>query len=401
MPASKSLSNRALLLCALSGEHSRVARQSDCDDTRVMWRALNERSYEVDVMAAGTAMRFLTAYFSICPDEVHVLTGTQRMRERPIGVLADALRKLGADIEYVEKEGFPPLRVSGKRLCGGRLALPANVSSQYISALLMAGPMMERGLILTLEGDIISRPYIDMTLAMMKQFGAKATWLDAQTLQAMPGGYRDGTAYTVESDWSAASYWYEAMALCDDPDACVELEGLCAESLQGDSAVQRLFEPLGVTTAFCTERNRAVLTKTPHTLLPPGETLTIDLVCQPDLAQTLVVTCAMLRRPFRFTGLQSLRIKETDRMAALRNELEKFGVTLGISGDDTLYINEYPDHAPTYDGLPIATYHDHRMAMAFAPAALRCKGVTIADAEVVSKSYPRFWDDVASLTREM
>ena len=222
LPASKSLSNRALLLCALSGRKSRAERLSDCDDTRVMRLALDERRPEIDVMAAGTAMRFLTAGFSICKGEERMLTGTPRMRERPIGVLVDALRQLGADIDYVEREGFPPLRIRGKQLRGDCLTLPADVSSQYISALLMVGPMMEQGLTLTLKGEIISRPYMDMTLALMAHFGAKAGWRDGQTLHVAPGGYRDGTRYCVESDWSAASYWYEAVALSRDDAACVE-----------------------------------------------------------------------------------------------------------------------------------------------------------------------------------
>lgn len=397
LPASKSLSNRALLLCALSGRNSCTERLSDCDDTRVMRLALDERRPEIDVMAAGTAMRFLTTGFSICEGEEHVLTGTQRMRERPIGVLVDALRELGADIDYVEREGFPPLRIRGKRLRGDCLTLPADVSSQYISALLMVGPMMEKGLTLTLKGEIISRPYIDMTLALMAHFGARAGWRDGQTLYVAPGGYRDGTRYCVESDWSAASYWYEAVALSRDDAACVELAGLRPESLQGDSAVRRLFEPLGVRTEYCAEKGCVVLRKTSVEPLRPGKVWEVNLAAQPDLAQTLVVTCAILRRPFRFTGLQTLRIKETDRMAALTNELEKFGITLCSTGHDTLYIKEYPVDAPAYDGRSIATYHDHRMAMAFAPAALVCEGVTIDDAEVVSKSYPGFWNDVGSL----
>lgn len=396
LPASKSLSNRALLLGALSGSGSSVANASDCDDTRVMQRALSLRPEVVDVMAAGTAMRFLTAYFSICPGETHVLTGTERMRERPIGVLVDALRTLGADIAYCENEGFPPLRVVGKTLKGGCITLPADVSSQYISALLMVAPMMNEGLTLMLEGEIISRPYIDMTLTLMRHFGASAEWTGTHSLQVAKGAYRANTAFTVESDWSAASYWYEMVSLSSDTEARVELMGLSAESLQGDSAVQHFFEHLGVQTAFGQNPDRAILTKRPtgktHTHMP----LELNLNRQPDVAQTLVVCCAMQRIPFRFSGLQSLRIKETDRMAALANELKHFGIDLGIEAD-TLYIEEYADGTPSYDGTPIATYHDHRMAMSFAPAALICPGVSIANPEVVTKSYPAFWHDLASI----
>lgn len=396
LPASKSLSNRALLLGALSGNGSSVTNASDCDDTRVMQRALTLRPEVVDVMAAGTAMRFLTAYFSICPGETHVLTGTERMRERPIGVLVDALRTLGADIAYCENEGFPPLRVVGKTLKGGCITLPADVSSQYISALLMVAPMMREGLTLMLEGEIISRPYIDMTLALMRHFGASAEWSGTHALQVAPGAYRANTKFAVESDWSAASYWYEMVSLSTDPEARVELTGLSADSLQGDSAVQHFFEPLGVRTEFAANPDRAILTKNEEARLPSTETLTLNLNRQPDVAQTLVVCCAMQRIPFRFSGLQSLRIKETDRMAALANELKHFGITLGID-NDTLYIDAYAEGTPAWNGTPIATYHDHRMAMAFAPAGMVCKGVSISHPEVVTKSYPAFWQDLETI----
>lgn len=399
LPSSKSLSNRALLLCALSGPGSSVERMSSCNDTFVMWRALTERTETVDIMAAGTAMRFLTAYFAVCRGESHVLTGTERMLQRPIGVLVNALRALGAEIEYEGREGYPPLRVTGKKLDGGLLRLPANVSSQYISALLMIAPTMEQGLTVELEGEIISCPYIDMTLAMMRSFGASAGWADGQTLRIGAGCYSGEVIYAIESDWSAASYWYEMVALTPDEEACILLPWMYRQSLQGDSAVQKFFEPLGVRTTFDEEKGTATLTKAPPSLADANAAYELDLRNQPDLAQTLVVACAMLRRPFRFTGLRSLRIKETDRMAALANELKKFGITLGIEGDDTLYIKEYPDGAPRYDGTPIATYDDHRMAMAFAPAAILFDGVTFEHPEVVSKSYPNFWEHLKSLSR--
>lgn len=394
LPSSKSLSNRALLLCALSGTGSSVERMSICDDTRVMWNALRNRPLTVDIMAAGTAMRFLTAFFSICHDEEHIMTGTERMRQRPIGVLVDALRELGGEIDYVEKQGYPPLHVKGHQLKGGNIQLPANVSSQYISALLMIGPMMDEGLTMHLVGEVISRPYINMTVSMMQTFGVNIAWVDDQTLHVAPGGYHDDVIYSIESDWSAASYWYEIMALTDDADACITLPWLHKESLQGDSAVQHFFAPLGVKTTFDEAHGSVVLTRSKEARIAPNEVYELDLVNQPDLAQTLVVTCALLGQPFRFTGLQSLRIKETDRMAALQNELLKLGITLGIEGDEVLYIHHYPANAPHYNGQPIATYHDHRMAMAFAPACLLCEGVEIVDPEVVSKSYPHFWRDL-------
>lgn len=397
LPSSKSISNRALLLCALSGPDSSVERMSNCDDTYVMWRALTQRPATVDIMAAGTAMRFMTAYFAICCGEEHTITGTERMRQRPIKVLVDALRQLGADISYVDNEGYPPLHVKGRSLQGGRISLPASVSSQYISALLLVAPTMAQGLTLELVGDIISRPYINMTVSMMRTFGADIEWTDAHTLHVAPHAYLSDVIYPVESDWSAASYWYEMMALTPDAGATITLPWLYKESLQGDSAVSRYFEPLGVHTAYDTEHELVVLTKCADALLPESQTYELDLIGQPDLAQTLVVTCAMLRRPFRFSGLRSLRIKETDRMAALQTELAKFGIALGIEADDVLYIDSYADGTPHYNGQPIATYHDHRMAMAFAPASMVCEGVQIANPEVVSKSYPRYWEDLEGL----
>lgn len=403
LPSSKSLSNRALLLCALSGTESSVGHMSNCDDTYVMWRALTTRSHEVDIMAAGTAMRFLTAFFSTCSNEEHIMTGTERMRQRPIGVLVDALRHLGAEIEYTEKEGFPPLCIKGHQLCGGALSLPANVSSQYISALLMVAPQMTEGLSLTLEGNIISRPYIDMTLSMMQAFGADARWVSENVISVAPKCYRDGVIFNVESDWSAASYWYEVAAILPSKlhgmPFSITLPWLHAKSWQGDSEVQRLFQPLGVETEFDAEHEWATLRHNDAIALPEGETYEANLVDQPDLAQTLVVTCALLRRPFRFTGLRSLRIKETDRMEALRNELAKLGVDLGIEGDEALFVSNYSPDAPRYNGMPIATYHDHRMAMAFAPARLLCPTLQIAHPEVVSKSYPNFWEEFSKVIK--
>ncbi len=402
LPASKSLSNRALLLCAVSGGRVKLENLSDCDDTRVMVQALADRPATVDILAAGTAMRFLTAFFAATPGADHVMTGTERMRQRPIGVLVDALRRLGADIAYEAAEGYPPLRIKGRTLQGGRLSLAAGVSSQYVSALLMTAPLMTEGLTLVLEGEIISRPYIEMTRRMIADFGGRCEWIDDHTLHVAPGlTPAQGLTYTVESDWSAASYWYEAVALTADAGARLTLPHLHRTSLQGDSAVQRFFSPLGVVTRFDEATDSVILSKatelTADTAPQPATPLTFDLSGQPDLAQTLVVTCAMLRRPFRFTGLKTLRIKETDRIAALTAELAKYGLAPGVEGDDALYLTDYPAWTPHYDGRPIATYADHRMALAFAPTALCCEGVTIADAEVVSKSYPSYWQTLEEL----
>lgn len=395
LPSSKSESNRALLLCALSGAGSSVEHLSSCDDTCVMWRALAERPDVVDVRAAGTAMRFLTAYFAVCNSEEHVITGTERMLERPIGVLVDALRALGADIAYEGREGYPPVRVKGCRLRGGRVSLPAGISSQYVSALLMTGPLMEEGLELELVGEIMSRPYIEMTLSLMRHFGARAGWSGGNVLRVSRQDYADDVIFPVESDWSAASYWYEMVALSPDGQASVCLPWLYEKSLQGDSKVRIFFENLGVRTVFNGTDGGVRLTKgSSRETQEKLDGLFLDLSGQPDLAQTLAVTCAMLRRRFRFSGLRSLRIKETDRIEALRDGLSHFGITLEVDADDSIYINEYPPTAPCYDGLPISTFDDHRMAMSFAPSALLCDGVRIANPGVVSKSYPRFWHDL-------
>lgn len=398
LPASKSLSNRALVLAALSGPGSSVEHLSTCDDTRVMWRALHQRAYEVDIQAAGTAMRFLTAYFALCDGEEHVLTGTERMLQRPLGVLVEALRSLGADISYEGREGFPPIRIKGRRLNGGQVSLPADVSSQYISALLMAAPLMQRGLRLELQGRVMSRPYIDMTLSLMRDFGAVADWQGEALLEVKPVHYAPNVIYAVEGDWSASSYWYEMVALSPDSEAHIELPWLRADSLQGDSRVASIFEALGVHTAYDTTGDQPVVTLTKAAApVATSETLTLDMADCPDLAQTVVVTCAMLKRPFRLSGLRSLRIKETDRLEALREGLAHFGLSLHIEGDDVLILTDYPDTPLRYDGQPIATHNDHRQAMAFAPAALVAGPVRIAHPEVVSKSYPQFWQHLAAI----
>lgn len=395
LPASKSISARALILHHLCGaaRHG-LSGLSTCDDTVVMRRALVSRPYEVDIMAAGTAMRFLTAYFSVMPGESHLLTGTERMRHRPIALLVDALRSLGADIAYAGEEGFPPLLVRGRELRGGRVELPADVSSQYVSALLLVAPCLSDGLRLRLRGTILSRPYIDMTIALMRRYGAQAEWSAPDEITVAPRPYT-GADLSIEPDWSAASYWYEMVALSDDPEARVELKDFARESVQGDSRVAEMFRPLGVATEYVDAG--IVLTK-----CVPGaadEVLRYDFSAVPDIAQTLVVTCAMLGRPFEFTGLQSLRIKETDRITALQNELQKLGIRITAGAADLSFRPDpsAPSVAPS--GVAIDTYQDHRMAMAFAPCALCRPGFRVNCPEVVSKSYPAFWDDLAALKR--
>ena len=385
LPASKSISNRALVMNVLSGgDDTLLNNLSDCDDTQVMIDWLHEQPSVINIKAAGTAMRFSSALLSI-REGSHVITGTERMRHRPISILVDALRKLGADVEYVESEGFPPLRITGRTdLPGGELTLPGNVSSQYISALLMIGPSLEKGLILHLTGDVISRPYIHLTISMMRDFGADATWTDAHTIQVLPTPYRS-TPYTVESDWSAASYWYEMVAL--SPGSRVVLPHLYENSYQGDSHVAEVFQSLGVETTF-TDAEHVVISHTGRMV----DRLDYDFVNQPDLAQTVVVACCLLGVPFRFTGLQSLKIKETDRIHALRTELAKLGYAVGEADDSVLYWDgERCEEAPS---PAIDTYEDHRMAMSFAPAAIVRGHLRINHPSVVSKSYPRFWDDL-------
>lgn len=382
LPASKSISNRALILNALSYSSYDIQNLSDCDDTEVMIKALNSNNRDFDIKAAGTAMRFLTAFLSKVVGE-WTITGTERMRNRPIKLLVDALNSLGARIEYMDKEGYPPLRIFGSALQGGEISLAGGVSSQYISALLMIAPYMEKGLTLNLEGTIISKPYINLTLQLMARFGVKADW-NGQTIKIVPQTYNP-IPFTVESDWSAASYWYAMMVLSRQAD--IELSGLFRDSLQGDAAGGKLFAQLGVGTSF--SQNGVQLKHTGNC----SRKLVYSFVNEPDLAQTFVVACVLQNIPFRFTGLQSLKIKETDRIEALKTELRKLGYVLTDSNGSIL---EWKGERCEAEQYPvISTYEDHRMAMAFAPAALvRPEGIVIEDPEVVTKSYPGFWDDL-------
>lgn len=382
LPASKSISNRALILNALSYSPYAVENLSDCDDTRLMVKALNADGRDFNVGAAGTTMRFLTAFLSKVVGEWTV-TGTERMKHRPIKVLVDALNALGARIEYMEQAGYPPLRIFGCALKGGEIALAGNVSSQYISAILMIAPLTMNGVTLHLEGEVISKPYIRLTLQLMEQFGVRSAW-EGATIRVQPQEYRP-VRFRVESDWSAASYWYEIAALAQQ--ATIRMGGLCRESLQGDAAGAKLFARLGVGSRY---------TKEGVLLYANGnrpEQLTYNFVDEPDLAQTFVVTCALMGIPFRFTGLQSLKIKETDRIAALQRELHKLGYLLEETDGSVLAWTGARCEAAA-DPV-IDTYEDHRMAMAFAPAALvRPQGIVIAHPEVVSKSYPAYWEEL-------
>ena len=382
LPASKSISNRALIIHALGNGNHPLDNLSDCDDTQVMIRALRAQPGEtIDIMAAGTAMRFLTAYLSVTPGN-HIITGTQRMQQRPIQILVNALRELGANIEYLANEGFPPLRIQGTTLKKSHISLPGNVSSQYISALLMIAPSLTNGLTLTLTGDIISRPYINLTLQLMKDFGAQATWVNDHELKVEPHPYHSRPFY-VESDWSAASYWYQIAALSFK--TTITLPGLFSNSTQGDSKVADIFRLLGVETQY---KGKTVIL---HKKGEIAKRLDYNFINQPDLAQTFVVTCALMGIPFRFSGLQSLKIKETDRMAALICEMRKLGYILRES-EGSILSWEGERCERTYEAID--TYEDHRMAMAFAPACLVLPDIYINDPHVITKSYPRYWEDL-------
>ena len=329
-------------------------------------------------------MRFLTAYLAGKPGD-WTITGSERMKQRPIGILVDALNNIGAEISYLEKEGFPPLKIHGKKLLGGTVHLNGGVSSQFISALLMIAPTTQKGIELHLEGEIISRPYIEMTLQMMKAYGVDSQW-EGKSIQIVSQEYKT-TDYTVESDWSAASYWYEIAALSPST-INFTLPHLYEKSLQGDSMGRKIFEPLGVSTQFVQDGVRISKTK------KAVEHFEYDFSGQPDIAHTLVVTCCSLGITFRFTGLQTLKIKETDRIEALKNECKKLGFILKEEGVGSLY---WDGEQYRRDEHPqIATYKDHRMAMAFAPSTIRLGDITIEEPNVVSKSYPKFWDDLWS-----
>lgn len=391
LPASKSISNRALVIHALSGGDVLPENLSDCDDTEVIVNALKDNSYEINIKAAGTAMRFMTAYLATRDGEEHVITGTERMKHRPIHILVDALRGLGADIEYVGKEGFPPLRIKGGKLEGGQLEVPGNVSSQFISALLLIGPCLSNGLTLRLTGDLISRPYIDLTLWMMREFGADADWsaYDTITVAGKPYSQRP---YYIENDWSAASYWYEMMALSKQEDDEIRLEGLMDGSKQGDSSVRYIFSLLGVKTTFGTKKEGVPTTVTLRHSGRCVPRLEYDFVNAPDLAQTFVVCCLMLDVPFYFCGLSTLKIKETDRIEALKKEALKLGFVLHDKNDSELYWDG--ERCEPMEDAAIDTYEDHRMALAFAPAAFRLKQLRINNPQVVTKSYPSYWEDI-------
>ncbi|MBL7857920.1 MAG: 3-phosphoshikimate 1-carboxyvinyltransferase [Cyclobacteriaceae bacterium] len=378
LPASKSISNRVLIMNALAGSGSSLLNLSDANDTQLMLKLINTLDHVVNVEDAGTTMRFLTAYFSITGKQ-KILTGTSRMKERPIGILVDALRTLGAEIRYIEKNGFPPLELKGfEEQKVKAIAIRGDISSQFISALMMIAPILPDGLTLNLTGKIGSRPYIEMTASLMREFGVMVDFYE-NTIHIKSQRYT-ATSFTVESDWSAASYWFAFAALAEKAE--LFLPRLMLKSLQGDSVITHIMKDLGVIAT--TEKDLVKLTKATS-----SRAITWDFTHCPDLAQTLAVVCAAKGITGNFTGLESLRIKETDRIAALQQELRKIGADLQESADQwTLIPSLQLPKAATFQ-----TYKDHRMAMAFAPLATQMD-ISIENPNVVRKSYPRFWDDI-------
>jgi 3-phosphoshikimate 1-carboxyvinyltransferase len=381
---SKSESNRCLLLKALFNDIT-IENLSNSDDTELMKNALSSNHSLIDIHHAGTAMRFLTAYFATQNGRKIILTGSSRMKERPIRILVDALRNLGAKIEYSKNEGFPPLKIQGQEFLKSEVFLKANVSSQYISALLLIAPALKNGLNLHLDGKITSIPYIEMTLALLNEVGIK-TIFESNKIMVFPNEGHNSKTLIVESDWSSASYFYSIVSL-SSVGAKINISSYKENSLQGDAILSEIYNNLGVSSKF----NNSVLTiEKVSDDLP--KSLDLDLSNTPDIAQTIAVSCLGLQINCNLTGLHTLKIKETDRLLALKNEIKKLGTNIEIS-NNSLEINS---PKPLLKNVEIKTYNDHRMAMSFAPLMLRTD-IYINDANVVSKSYPNFWNDLEKL----
>lgn len=381
---SKSETNRLLLLQALFPNIT-LNNTSNSDDSEVMQKALKGHAEIVDIHHAGTAMRFLTAYYAVHEGHEVILTGSQRMTERPIQVLVETLQQLGAEITYDKEVGYPPIKIRGQKITASKVSIAANVSSQYISALLLVAPKLENGIEITLVGEITSVPYIKMTLALLNDLEVK-TKFEGNVITVCPKKEVAAKSMTVESDWSSASYFFSLVALSSK--ASITLKSYKQDSLQGDSALVEIYKELGVVTHF--NGDQMTLIKQPDFKLP--EQIHFELNNTPDIAQTIVVTCLGLGIGCHLTGLHTLKIKETDRLEALRIELTKLGATISVTQDSLTLI-------ATKECIPnvaIATYNDHRMAMAFAPLAIKVP-IIIENAEVVSKSYPDFWDDLRTI----
>lgn len=378
---SKSESNRLLILKALFPEIN-IQNLSNSDDTKLMLAALASNNKEINIGHAGTTMRFLTSYFAVKPNSEIILTGSERMQERPIKILVDALRSLGAKIEYVKNEGFPPLKITGTKLTANTVKIDGSVSSQYISSLLLIAPTLENGLTIEFEGKITSIPYIEMTLSLLNELGV-STKFEGQLINVAPTSTIKNTEFTVESDWSSASYAYSFVALSEN--GKISIASYKKNSLQGDAVLKEIYQQFGVKTTF--EGHTLHLEKIPNFQQPTS--VSFDLVKAPDIAQTIAVTAFGLGVECYMTGLHTLKIKETDRIVALYNELTKLGASVSIT-DETLKVEAFS--GTINSDVHIATYNDHRMAMAFAPLLLKTN-INIDDAGVVSKSYPSYWDD--------
>ena len=385
---SKSISNRVLIIDALCNHQLQLENISNADDTVFLQQILQSNDAVLDAGAGGTTFRFLTAYLSTQEGREVVLTGSERMQQRPIKILVDALLQLGADISYVNKEGFPPLRIRGKKLKGGKISLPADTSSQYITALLLIAPTLQEGLALELIGKIVSVPYIKMTLKIMEYFGVKSTFTN--NIITVESSQYEPKPFYIEGDWSAASYYYSIAILAKE--AAITLKGLTAQQIQGDAVIADIATKFGVQTTY---NNKAVtLTKTAQ--VQPAHFQYDFLEC-PDLAQTVVSFCAALQTAMNCNGLQTLRIKETDRIAALDIELQKLGLASLVEIDSNAWKLNILDQSQIHINLPIHTYEDHRMAMAFAPLVIKTNEILIEEPNVVTKSYPLFWKDLAAL----
>lgn len=388
---SKSETNRLLLLQALY-PNLILENTSNSDDSEVMLKALQNSQLStfnfqrIDVHHAGTAMRFLTAFFAIQEGNEVMLTGSSRMKERPIKILVEALQQLGAEISYVENEGFPPIKIKGKKLTQNKVSLPANVSSQYISALLLIAPKLENGLELTLEGEVTSVPYIKMTLALLNEIGVVTTF-ENNKITVCHAELVEAYKLTVESDWSSVSYWYSIVAL-SEIGTIITLSSYKKNSLQGDSALAEIYQDFGVETIFNSNNSIKIVKKSTHN----SQLITQNLNNCPDIAQTIAVTCFALGIGCDLFGLHTLKIKETDRLEALKTELTKLGAEISVT-NESLHLKP---SASINKNIAIKTYQDHRMAMAFAPLSLRVP-IIIEEAEVVSKSYPDFWNDLKSV----
>ena len=392
LPSSKSISNRVLIINSLSYSPYSIENLSDSDDTSVLEKVLNSNTSHFDIGHAGTAMRFLTAFLSKIAGEWTV-TGSQRMQQRPIGILVDALRKLGASIEYLGEDGFPPLRILGSALTGTEIALDGSISSQYISALLMIAPTIRGGMTLKLLNRITSKPYIELTLQLMKQFGVEYTWIGNE-IRIEEQHYKP-IKFEVEADWSGASYWYAMAALSDECD--LSLKGLRLKSLQGDSTQSEWFrEYFGVYSVQ--EGNDVRLTKID---VPTPRNIEINFIENPDIAQTFAVLAVCKKIPFHFSGLLTLKIKETDRILALQNEISKLGAILTEPTSGDLVWNGAIETNLVHDPPVVKTYHDHRMALAFAPASMVYPQVIIDDPLVITKSYPGYWNDLKKVGFEI